>query len=116
MRAMTSREAEEILRGMDVENVNRDRLGIRVASLRAAGITDMEKLCALSVDQINEIKGISDDAAYLIYTIAGRIRQEVYTGLGEMKTAYRHAIAEKYRFFSYGDCCLLFRKENPDEI
>ena len=66
MRAMTSREAEEILRGMDVENVNRDRLGIRVASLRAAGITDMEKLCALSVDQINEIKGISDDAAYLI--------------------------------------------------
>ena len=39
-----------------------------------------------------------------------------FSGLGEMKTAYRHAIAEKYRFFSYGDCCLLFRKENPDEI
>ena len=39
-----------------------------------------------------------------------------FSGLDEMKTAYRHAIAEKYRFFSYGDCCLLFRKENPDEI
>lgn len=39
-----------------------------------------------------------------------------FSGLGEMKAAYRHAIAEKYRFFSYGDCCLLFRKENPDEI
>lgn len=39
-----------------------------------------------------------------------------FSGLGEMKTAYQHAIAEKYRFFSYGDCCLLFRKENPDEI
>ena len=39
-----------------------------------------------------------------------------FSGLDEMKTAYRHAVAEKYRFFSYGDCCLLFRKEAPDEI
>ena len=35
-----------------------------------------------------------------------------FTGLDEMKSAYAHAIAEKYRFFSYGDCCLLFKKEN----
>ena len=39
-----------------------------------------------------------------------------FSGLDEMKTAYAHAVAEKYRFFSYGDCCLLFRKENPDEV
>jgi S-adenosylmethionine:tRNA ribosyltransferase-isomerase len=39
-----------------------------------------------------------------------------FAGLDEMKTAYAHAVTEKYRFFSYGDCCLLFRKENPDEI
>ena len=39
-----------------------------------------------------------------------------FSGLDEMKTAYRHAVAEKYRFFSYGDCCLLFRKETTDEI
>ena len=81
MRQMSAREAENVLRGMDVESVNRDKLGIRVASLRSAGITDMQKLCSLSVDQINEIKGIGDNAAYLIYTIAGRIRQEVATGL-----------------------------------
>jgi S-adenosylmethionine:tRNA ribosyltransferase-isomerase len=24
-----------------------------------------------------------------------------------MKAAYEHAKAERYRFFSYGDCCLL---------
>ena len=34
-----------------------------------------------------------------------------FTGLDEMNTAYAHAVAEKYRFFSYGDCCLLFRKD-----
>lgn len=34
-----------------------------------------------------------------------------FAGLDEMKTAYKHAIDEKYRFFSYGDCCLLFRKD-----
>ena len=28
-----------------------------------------------------------------------------------MKAAYKHAVDEKYRFFSYGDCCLLFKKE-----
>ncbi|MBO4683522.1 MAG: S-adenosylmethionine:tRNA ribosyltransferase-isomerase [Alphaproteobacteria bacterium] len=39
-----------------------------------------------------------------------------FSGLDEMKAAYAHAIAEKYRFFSYGDCCLLFKKETPDEL
>ena len=34
-----------------------------------------------------------------------------FSGLPEMQAAYSHAVAEKYRFFSYGDCCLLFRKE-----
>lgn len=34
-----------------------------------------------------------------------------FAGLDEMKFAYEHAVKEKYRFFSYGDCCLLFKKE-----
>ena len=33
-----------------------------------------------------------------------------FAGLENMKNAYKHAITEKYRFFSYGDCCLLFKK------
>ena len=33
-----------------------------------------------------------------------------FAGVNEMKSAYKHAVAEKYRFFSYGDCCLLFKK------
>lgn len=34
-----------------------------------------------------------------------------FAGLDNMRAAYAHAVAEKYRFFSYGDCCLLFKKE-----
>jgi S-adenosylmethionine:tRNA ribosyltransferase-isomerase len=30
-----------------------------------------------------------------------------FAGLERMKSAYRHAIASGYRFYSYGDCCLL---------
>jgi S-adenosylmethionine:tRNA ribosyltransferase-isomerase len=30
-----------------------------------------------------------------------------FAGLTRMKSAYRHAIASGYRFYSYGDCCLL---------
>ena len=33
-----------------------------------------------------------------------------FAGMDEMRRAYAHAILEKYRFFSYGDCCLLFRR------
>ncbi len=35
-----------------------------------------------------------------------------FAGLDNMRGAYVHAVAEKYRFFSYGDCCLLFKKED----
>ena len=32
-----------------------------------------------------------------------------FCGLEMMKRAYAHAIAEQYRFYSYGDASLLFR-------
>ena len=34
-----------------------------------------------------------------------------FSGLDNMQAAYKHAIKEKYRFFSYGDCCLLYKKD-----
>ncbi len=34
-----------------------------------------------------------------------------FSGLETMHAAYAHAIAEKYRFYSYGDASLLFRRE-----
>ena len=32
-----------------------------------------------------------------------------FAGLKTMQHAYAHAIAAGYRFYSYGDACLLFR-------
>jgi S-adenosylmethionine:tRNA ribosyltransferase-isomerase len=32
-----------------------------------------------------------------------------FAGLERMKAAYAHAIERRYRFYSYGDCCLLRR-------
>jgi len=32
-----------------------------------------------------------------------------FAGLECMKAAYTHAVRERYRFYSYGDCCLLRR-------
>ena len=34
-------------------------------------------------------------------------------GLETMKRAYEHAKVAGYRFYSYGDCCLLHRREEP---
>ncbi|MDW8342036.1 MAG: tRNA preQ1(34) S-adenosylmethionine ribosyltransferase-isomerase QueA [Geminicoccaceae bacterium] len=36
-----------------------------------------------------------------------------FAGYHRMRRAYAHAVAQKYRFFSYGDACLLDRHEEP---
>jgi S-adenosylmethionine:tRNA ribosyltransferase-isomerase len=35
-----------------------------------------------------------------------------FCGLDEMQRAYAHAVAAGYRFYSYGDACLLFRAQS----
>jgi S-adenosylmethionine:tRNA ribosyltransferase-isomerase len=34
-----------------------------------------------------------------------------FAGTGRMKAAYAHALAAGYRFYSYGDACLLTRSQ-----
>jgi S-adenosylmethionine:tRNA ribosyltransferase-isomerase len=36
-----------------------------------------------------------------------------FAGLDRMKAAYAHAIGQRYRFYSYGDACLLHRAGQP---
>ena len=37
-----------------------------------------------------------------------------FSGLERMRAAYAHAIAAGYRFYSYGDACLLFRNDSAE--
>jgi S-adenosylmethionine:tRNA ribosyltransferase-isomerase len=37
-----------------------------------------------------------------------------FSGLETMRSAYAHAIGNRYRFYSYGDASLLFRAETSD--
>jgi S-adenosylmethionine:tRNA ribosyltransferase-isomerase len=35
-----------------------------------------------------------------------------FAGIAQVRAAYRHAIAARYRFFSYGDAMLVERQES----
>lgn len=37
-----------------------------------------------------------------------------FSGLDTMRAAYAHAVANRYRFYSYGDASLLYRAETSD--
>ncbi len=39
-----------------------------------------------------------------------------FAGSARMKAAYAHAIREHYRFYSYGDACLLHRDDKPQTV
>ena len=39
-----------------------------------------------------------------------------FAGMRQIASAYQHAIAENYRFFSYGDLCFMTRNSSPDIV
>lgn len=77
VKALSESQVEALLESMSVDAVNRDKLGIRVSALKAAGITDMGKLCSMTYKELSRLKGIGEESAYLIYTVAGKIKQEL---------------------------------------
>jgi S-adenosylmethionine:tRNA ribosyltransferase-isomerase len=92
----------------------------------AVGTTSMRLLESAAAED-GEIQPFSDDTAIFI-TPGYRFRAvdilltnfhlprstlfmlvSAFSGLETMQSAYAHAIASGYRFYSYGDACLLFR-------
>lgn len=73
---MREKEAQALLCRMDVDSINRDKMGFRVSALRSAGISNMQELCSLSRNQLCNIHGISEESAYIIHKIARQIERE----------------------------------------
>lgn len=73
---MREKEAQALLCRMDVDSINRDKMGFRVSALRSAGISNMQELCSLSRNQLCNIHGISEESAYIIYQLARKIERE----------------------------------------
>lgn len=67
--SMVMQEVLEILRGVPVEEVNRDKRGIRTKALREYGYDTLADLAGASVHQIAAVRGISEDTAYTIKRI-----------------------------------------------
>lgn len=74
---LSEKQLSDMLRSMDVSVVNRNKLGIRVSALRDAGISDMDTLCSKSYKELSRLKGLSEESAYLVYKLAGKIKQEL---------------------------------------
>lgn len=66
-------EVLRILKEIPIEEVNRDRKGIRVKALRENGFTNYADVFTASMYQISAIRGISEDGAYRIKHIVSDV-------------------------------------------
>jgi len=73
---MMAFNALQILRNVPVEEVNREKVGFRVKTLRDAGLTTMADIYASSSYQLSSLYGISEHAAFSIKRIAQQFWEE----------------------------------------
>lgn len=73
---MMAFNALQILRGVPVEEVNREKGGFRVKTLRDAGLTTLADIYSSSSYQLSSLHGISENAAYSMKRIAVQFLEE----------------------------------------
>ncbi len=71
--ALVAQEVMGALRDIPIEEINRDKRGIRVKALREHGYLSISDISAASVYTIASIHGISEDSAYTIKSIVDSI-------------------------------------------
>lgn len=62
-KVLQSIQRDKVLEGMDIENININKDGIRVGNLRNAGIHNILQVSNISVDQLKSIEGIGEATA-----------------------------------------------------
>jgi len=82
---LAERQLSEFLAGLSVEELNRDKRGIRVSALKNAGIENIAQLYTRSRASLENIEGIGQTNAALIYhsvqTIASSAKENMHLKL-----------------------------------
>lgn len=73
---VAARETLRIMQGVPVEEINRDKGGIRVKTLRDSGFETVADLYSATPQQLSAVKGISDEGAKEIKQIAADYMRE----------------------------------------
>ena len=70
---MLAQDVINVLKTIPVEEINRDKSGIRVKALRESGFSNIADLFAASVYQIASVRGISEDTAHTVKRLSNQI-------------------------------------------
>lgn len=74
---MLADETLESLKSIPVDELNKDKSGIKINALKNAGIKTMYDAYKTSPWQLSSINGVSDDTAYIIHDKATKIKEKV---------------------------------------
>ena len=75
--AILFEEAGKILQEMDIEELNRDKQGIRISSLKAAGYQTVYDLVKTTRKKLISLPGIGEQGARKIGAVAEQLAAEV---------------------------------------
>ncbi len=73
VKVLVGKEVMVLLKDIDIEEINRDRRGIKVKLLRESGYQTIADIAGASVHNIEAIHGIGEDSAYTIHRMVREI-------------------------------------------
>lgn len=79
--ALAERQLGEFLSGMSVDELSRDKRGIRVSALKSAGVENLGQLYRRSRGSLESIPGIGENGAALIHSTVQTIANTAREGL-----------------------------------
>ncbi len=103
-------QTEKILGGMDIENINIDKDGIRVGILRNAGINTILQASKMSATQLQTIEGIGEATAAKIESNARLLRMSTEKSAQVILTADNLSMEEQKLI---QDLYFLIRNDEP---
>lgn len=73
-------EINKILKNLSVDELNRNKNGFRIKTLKDSGYNTIYDILNSSSFSLSRINGISEEAAYAIYSVAESFRREAKKG------------------------------------